>query len=345
MTNNNNISETGNDLITERKKRILNKRTFILLALSIALTIFLIQKLDFSQTIETLKRSNINLFLMGCCIYFLSNFLKAVRFKFFLNISSISLFKYFAISSFHNFFNQILPARTGELTFVYYAKKLANLEVAKGLHALLIIRLFDFIVISVILVTSLLVYYGREASQILLFFGIFFLILSIILLLNLKHLIIFSQKIFLFLTRKFNIDKKSLIIKINDKINEIVEEFNTFDTKKVIPLLTLTSFLVWGALYSLFYITIIAFGVEIPFLLAVVGSTGGVLSNVLPINSFGSFGTLEAGWFAGFVLVGMTDQNAIVTGFGYHLIVFLASAFIALVCLFLIKILDKNNNS
>jgi len=70
----------------------------------------------------------------------------------------------------------------------------------------------------------------------------------------------------------------------------------------------------------------------------VAGNTGQVLANVLPVNSFGSFGTLEAGWSGGFVLVGMSPQDAITTGFGYHLINFVAAAAIAAVCWVVIRL-------
>jgi uncharacterized membrane protein YbhN (UPF0104 family) len=102
-------------------------------------------------------------------------------------------------------------------------------------------------------------------------------------------------------------------------------------------MLAVTSMLIWCALYLLFYLTIRSFGIDIGIIQSVVGSTGGVLTNILPINSFGSFGTLEAGWTGGFMLVGMSEHDAIFTGFGYHIISFFASGFIALVCFIVTK--------
>ena len=76
-----------------------------------------------------------------------------------------------------------------------------------------------------------------------------------------------------------------------------------------------------------------------------IGATGAVLTNTLPVNSFGSFGTLEAGWTGGFLLVGMPLQEAIITGFGSHLIMLLCAAVIAVMCwilLFMVKQFKKN---
>jgi uncharacterized membrane protein YbhN (UPF0104 family) len=123
-----------------------------------------------------------------------------------------------------------------------------------------------------------------------------------------------------------------IVKKIESKIDPIVSEFSRFETLRHIPGLAMSSLLVWMALYLFSYLTLKAFGVDIGLLLSVAGSTGGVLANVLPINSFGSFGTLEAGWTAGFMLVGVTAQDAITTGFGYHIINFFVSAVLALFC-------------
>ena len=80
------------------------------------------------------------------------------------------------------------------------------------------------------------------------------------------------------------------------------------------------------------YACIRAFNVNIGFIANLVGNTGQVLANVLPVNSFGSLGTLEAGWVGGFLLVGMTKQDAITTALGYHIINFVAAAVIAVIC-------------
>ena len=80
---------------------------------------------------------------------------------------------------------------------------------------------------------------------------------------------------------------------------------------------------------------------DITYLETLAGATGAVISNVLPINSFGSFGTLEAGWTGGFVLVGMSGQDAITTAFGSHIITFVASAFFVIISSSIVKIFQR----
>lgn len=335
--------QSAEAVLTERKKRIFSVKTLLLLVFSIALAWFLIGKLDLSKSYDIIKNANVWLIAASCAVYFVSNFFKMLRFRVMLSGFRIPLFDLYSITSYHNFFNQIMPARTGELTFVYYLKKIGNVDISKGLHILVVTRIFDFIVISAFFICSIILFFGAKTSIALVALGVIFLIISIITLFNLKWLVIWSGKLFHAVTSRFRLQEKPLAAKILGKIDIVVEEFSSFRAGRLAPMLALTSMLTWGALYFLFYLTIRSFGIEIGFIQSVAGSTGGVLTNVLPINSFGSFGTLEAGWTGGFLLVGMSEHNAIFTGFGYHVISFFASGLIALVCFILMKIRKWGN--
>ncbi len=335
--NNSQKSGSSNELIAERKRRILSKKTFILFALSIILITVLLMRVDLSRTMDTLLNINPFYALAACFVYFLSNLFKAMRFKVILKEFKISLGKLYIIASYHNFFNQIFPARTGELTFVYYLNKIGNANISKGLHSLLVVRIFDFIIVSIFFVCSILIFYGAKSSILMITIGALFFIASIVALFYLKWIIIFCKFLYDKLTRVTGLENKSIIQKISEKVDLMIEEFSSFDTKKYITPLVISSIFVWSALYFFFYLTITSYGVSVDFFQSVAGSTGGVLTNVLPINSFGSFGTLEAGWTGGFKMVGMNEQDAITTAFGNHLITFVASGFIAIVCAVIYK--------
>ena len=54
--------------------------------------------------------------------------------------------------------------------------------------------------------------------------------------------------------------------------------------------------------------------------------------STLPISGLGNWGTLEAGWAAGFLMAGLSKEKAIATGFGVHILVFIICAIISLYC-------------
>ncbi|OHD70386.1 MAG: hypothetical protein A2W19_16435 [Spirochaetes bacterium RBG_16_49_21] len=328
----NRIPRNAEAVLEERKKRILNVKTLVFLIVSVFIAYFLLGKLDIAKTWDSIRNADAVMVIVSCLVYSASNFFKMLRFRLMLGDYGIPLFDLYAITSYHNFYNQIMPARTGELTFVYYLKKIGNADVSKGLHILVVTRIFDFIVISAFFICSIIFVFGARTSMALIAAGAAFFIISIIALFNLKWIVILCGRILRTLTKNERMQKNRLVGALRGRIDVLVHEFSSFKTARFVPALAVTSILTWSALYFLFYLTIRSFGIDIGLIQSVAGSTGGVLTNVLPINSFGSFGTLEAGWTGGFILVGMSEQDAIFTGFGYHFISFFASAAIALFC-------------
>ena len=83
---------------------------------------------------------------------------------------------------------------------------------------------------------------------------------------------------------------------------------------------TLLAVAEWLVNFAVFHALLIGLGLTPAYLDTVVSVTFSVLASVLPINSFGNFGTQEAGWSAGLILLGYTRESAIASGFATHLI-------------------------
>jgi uncharacterized membrane protein YbhN (UPF0104 family) len=188
------------------------------------------------------------------------------------------------------------------------------------------------IIIAIVFTSSVALFFGKE-SMALAMAGSGLLAIMLVVLFQMKRAISFANAVFNALMRAIGFAEKPVVNKMNDKIRILIDEFSSDRTLRQMPALIFTSVLVWIALYLTFYLTILAFRVDIEFAQSVVGSTGGVLAAVLPINSFGSLGTLEAGWAGGFIMSGMDKNSAIITGFGYHIVVFISSAALAIISL------------
>ena len=320
------------EAIRERKRRILSLKSLVFLVLSIAILIYLLRSVDIAATLSTIANADPWLLLASCGAYLLSNLCKSVRYHVMLRDIEVTPFQMFAITSYQNFFNQILPARTGELTLIYYLKKVGGASLSRGLHILVVTRIYDLIIVAVFFLASVLAFYGGAIRPGLLVIGGVCLVVSLVSLFYLKYLVIFADRVFNAAARLLRLDGSRLVGRIREKAEPVVREFSDYRTARQLPMLVLTSVAVWVVLYVFAYLTILAFRVDVGFVQAVVGNTGQVLANVLPVNSFGSFGTLEAGWAGGFMLVGMSPQDAITTAFGYHIINFVASGVIAAAC-------------
>jgi len=54
----------------------------------------------------------------------------------------------FKIVCVHNMMNNLLPARTGEVSYIYLINKVHERDISEGIATLVVARVFDFIVIS-----------------------------------------------------------------------------------------------------------------------------------------------------------------------------------------------------
>jgi len=127
-----NRPQGAEEIIRERKKRILSLKTLVFFILSSSLLVFLVSRLELRRTLETLSEADPAMLVYASLAYVLSNYFKSLRYQVMLRDLSISTPKMFAISGYQNFFNQILPARTGELTLVYYLNPSGEPTYRKG---------------------------------------------------------------------------------------------------------------------------------------------------------------------------------------------------------------------
>ncbi len=80
--------------------------------------------------------------------------------------------------------------------------------------------------------------------------------------------------------------------------------------------------LVWLGLFLMYAVLARGFGLPdtVDFAGATFGAGMAILTNLLPINAFASFGTHELGWAFGFGLVGVERDLALSTGLNVHLV-------------------------
>jgi uncharacterized membrane protein YbhN (UPF0104 family) len=121
------------------------------------------------------------------------------------------------------------------------------------------------------------------------------------------------------------------------KIHDVAEDFDAIKARRTYVPVTLASLASWILSYWMFYAFLRGFGISTTAMKVVFGSTIAIVANVLPISGLGNWGILEAGWAAGFMLVGLSKVEAIATGFGVHILLFLTSALMSFFCWMTLK--------
>ena len=285
----------------------------------------LLSQIQIADIIVTLASIDPLYLVAGFILYTCSYYFRALRFHILLN-KEVRLRDLFNIVCVHNMVNNILPARTGELSYIYLLKKLHNKKTGEGIATLFVARVFDFISISLLFLVSAFMMHElpkmiiKSVWVIALFLGLIAIFLIALL---------FFGKSFLNLVKtffeRFNWDKKHFADYLLRKGEETVESFEKIKIsgKIIIIALILNSFGIWLFLYSLNYILVRAMDINLSYFEVVFASTFAVFTTILPIQGIGGFGTLESGWTVGFIAVGVTKEVAISSGFGFHIILWL----------------------
>ena len=306
------------------QRHIQMKKKAIKVILGIFVTIFLLyflmKQINLGDIAKLFKKMSLFWFAAGFILYLLSYLARASRFKVILN-SNLKLKKLFEIVSVHTMMNNILPARTGELSYIYLITK-QDIKGVKAASSLVVARLFDFIIIILIFLTSILflkdvpLIISSSLSVVYIFFAFIVLFLFALIFFG-KRIIRYSKKIYPHLWIK----KYKVITKILTLIKNIVIDFESIRSKRRIATIFLISVFIWVLQYSTLNIILISVGIHLPLVFVIVSITLMNLSAVLPIQGIGGFGTIEGSWAIGLLMFGISKDVAISTAFFNHIVI------------------------
>lgn len=286
---------------------------------TIALIAILLSQIKMGDVIATLADIEPLYLVIGCGVYVLSYFFRALRFHILLN-KEVGIKDLFNIVCIHNMVNSILPARTGELSYVYLLKKRHNKTAGAGAATLITARLFDMITILMLFFISTLFVSTRFDTPA----EVRWMIIALMFMVVLMLIITISQgHAFVMLLRKIAIhlgmDKIRILDYVFRKMDEATESFSEMH-RGTFVWSALVSIVLWLVLHSVNYTLIIAMGIDMTFWTVLFASTFALTTTILPVQGIGGFGTIEGGWAIGFIIMGVPKEVAISSGFSVHII-------------------------
>ena len=257
---------------------------------------------------DILKKLSISYIFIALLLYTFTYYLRAKRFAvFFPGIKTVDLA---AVMAVHTFFNNILPFRSGEASFPIILKKLFNIDGVISSAALVVVRLFDLLSLSIIftLVTLGVAVEDRR-----------FLAVSLFLSGTILLIMVAGFKFLKILKKRFSFASTLFFF------------FSEFKSVKNFGLVFLYSLLSWLTKFAAFYFVMKAGSLKFNFFQTTFAATFGELTTVLPLHSIGGFGTYEAGLVGGFALLGFKGGYALTVAFYFHLLLLLMSGILALI--------------
>lgn len=283
------------------------KNKYIQAVLQISFVIFFLYVLasvDLAQLVEQITQFTFSFWLFVLLLFLLTYIAKAFRFKILNPDTSLARLTY--VTVFHNFFLMLLPFRLGEVSYITQRKS-DGVAITKSITDIVIVRLYDVIVLSLLFLILILSFPGIAGSTVIILLVLGFSVAGYILV----------------APRHFRTVVESLIRPIRKwrakrSILEVITQFAIQSYRKRLILLML-SVLVWFFSFAP-WVVIFTKILEISATDALIATSISLIASFIPIHPPGGVGTVEAGWIAGFLLVGVSYSEAATTSVFAHAI-------------------------
>ena len=303
--------------------------------------LFLLFKIvdSFDKTLESLTSVSIFYLAIGFLIYFLSLFLRTYRWKILLrnNIGAIKFKSLLNVVISGYMFNNLLPARLGELARIYHLSLLKKINKSFVLGSILAERVTDVIVLMLFLLIGL-IFIPREftenfSSNLNISPQIVYISLIILLSLTIIFILIILSGLWKEITHKF----LQLLKKINSKFNpdKYIESFTegafSISNKKFIKVVVIATSL-WAVEFSMFYLigTQFNFDIENLFIAILFFGIFSNLGGIIPSTS-GGWGPFEVIGTIVLTSFGVDSNEAAAFTILVHLILWLPISIVGLI--------------
>lgn len=302
-------------------KKYLSPWNLLYFVLGLLLLWFLLRQVDFASLIQLILKIKGEYLILGGVIYLCKAGMRSFRFSRindneqgpagFLRMLRLSLATSLA--------SQLLPLKLGELSYVYLLKKDSRAPISRGVSTLMVIRIFDLLAIALLFIGISL--FSRQPQGLSIYFYSILGFVAFLLVLILTLLVVSrsGRAVLKFFFQFAWVQKIPFSQKIRGMLEGIFDDLVQFRWSQYLEW-TGIALLEWGINYATYHVILWGIGLQPSFFDTVVGVTFAALASVLPVNSFGNFGTQEAGWATGLVLLNYPQDIALTSGFATHLL-------------------------
>jgi hypothetical protein len=317
---------------TDRRKPILRIINIVIVScLGAYLVYFLLSQISLADLKKSFFEAYVPSLVIGLALMFSMDFFKSYRQIILIGTGDIRFIDMFFTSQIRNAFNMLLPARTGELSYIYVLRKKFKIPVEIGVSTLVVGLIFELILVFCIAVISIIIIgiNGPLTSSIsVIVISSLLLIASLLLLIFLSQFIDLFIKIFNFLINKFpGLGKNKVFSYLFDKLIETNKSVQIIQKRKIywkVFLLTVaTRAIKFTSYYFLIHAYLKPLGYDfasLPYWTVILATIASELSAVLPTHAVAGLGTYEGAFVLAFVSLGFPEKPAIIAGFNYHII-------------------------
>ncbi len=307
-----------------------------------AVLFLLLRRVDLHEIPNTLRRLPWHVLSLGFLVYLVFVLTKAWRFRLILGLQ-IPFHRLFPILALQTFWTNLLPMRTGDLSYVYLLKQGENVAANKGVASLIVGSVVDMLLMLGLLIGLGGLFYSRfqgllPVTTLFILPGIGMLLLASLSLPALffpgsirNYLEISQTRVQHCLegVRKRTHPPIRAFLNLFDwmlqKIFGLMAELvQRPQGRQIVGILSVSAMsMVLRFSFQWYLIREMQIELQLSEVFFALAFTG--FCNLFPIQSIAGLGTVEAPWTWALVSLGTTSQEAIISGMSLHLIVLLYS--------------------
>ncbi len=338
------------DLKKTNKRKIMWQaiNVAIVVGIGIFLVYFLLSRVSFNDLKTAFFNMDITFLVIGLVIMFIQNIFRAYQKKILIGNANINMGDLFMVTLIRNGFNMVLPARTGEISYVYVLKRKFKLPVEIGVSTLVLILIFDLVMVfSLIVIAIIIVGINKYAisSAMIIVIAVAFLAVALLVLFFLPKIIGLVIKILNKLFLRYRIGKNRIMQLLYKKLVDINENIIIIQKRRVYWKVYLVSLVIRVLKFVSYYFIILAIMkpmgysfANLSFWVIFLGTVVAEISAVLPTHALAGFGTYEGAFALSFVVLGFTKEMSIIVGFNYHLIILLFSVGLSILAMIILSL-------
>ncbi len=294
--------------------------------LAIVVTYFLLKQIDLQEIPRTLSRLSIEALLIGFISYCLLVLAKTLRFRALLNLES-RVHHIFPILALHTFWGNILPMRTGDVSYVYLMRRRQKVDATQGIASLLVASLIDLVLlIGLVIATAWLLRTELRET----FSGRLLYLLPLLvgggLIVTVVSVYTVPNACLRLAARcaspLLHLEIRPITWGVNKGL-EVLQELMAFRSNRRFLEVWLYSLLCLVIRFGFQCYLVIEMGIDIPMIEVLFALAFTNVFNLFPVQTVGNFGTTEFPFVWLLHHFGTSVETATVAGFSLHILILL----------------------
>jgi len=287
--------------------------------LSVALLAYLLLNLDWEILRVAFSDIHWGWLALALLAYLLNIFLRALRFTNLIYSRPVKWLELIPVSALHNILMYLMPAKTGDVTYIFIAKDRLDLSLTEGTATLFAARFYDFAVVAFFLLILLPISKDEIPDWIFLP-AIIFCGLILLGTLGILAFLKFSKPN----PRVTQTQKRPVLQKAFAAWNKFIIGLREIQSHGAHGKVALITAGIWLCVYSNFYFATRSMGLPVAFYHIAIISMVMIPLTLLPLQGFANIGTHEVGWTSVLVAFDYPYKTALAIAAGSHFVLLLS---------------------